>query len=129
MVTCTEIHSPKDRPRDIRNPRHISNRPKYRMSYFGLSIVFVLNIKVRTQKILFCNTALWIKASPRTINVKADPRYNSIISKESEQKMNQHAHSTRDQNTGQFSKRKIKEISAIDPKQGYVFGASLSKKS
>ena len=48
--------------------------------------------------------------------------------KEPERKTNRHAHSTRDQNTGPFFKRKMKEVfPAIDSKQGYL-GPFVQKK-
>ena len=63
------------------------------MSYFGLSIVFVSNFRVLTQKTLICNTVLSIRVSPQTIDVEAAPQCNLMMSKESERKTNRHAHS------------------------------------
>ena len=97
------------------------NLPNYRISYHGLGIVFVSNFRVPTQKTLICNTALSIRASSRTIDVTAAPQCNLMMSKEPERKTIRHVHNTRDQNTGPFSKRKIKDVfSVIDPKQGYL---------
>ena len=78
--------------------------------YFGLSIVFVFNTRVPTQKTLICNIASLVEASPRTIDVNADPQCNPMTCKEPGRKTNRHTHSTHDQNTGLFSKKKIKEV-------------------
>ena len=85
MITRTEIAKRTDRE-TFKIPTH--NPPNYQISYFELSIVFVSNISVSTQKTLICNTALSIRASPRTINVKADPRRNPMMSKEPKRQTN-----------------------------------------
>ena len=127
MITRPEIGF-TERPRDIRNLGQLI-LPTMKIFYFGLSIILVPNIRVPTQKTLICDTALSIRVSPRTIDIKAVPHLNSMMSKEPKRKTNRHAHSTRDQNTGPFSKRKIKEVfSAIDPKQGYL-GPVVQKKA
>ena len=87
----------------------LHNPPNYQILYLP------------TQNILIFDTALSIGVSPQTIDFKTAPHLNSMMLKEPKRKTNQHAHSTHDQNTGPFSKRKIKWVfSAIDHKQGYL---------
>ena len=118
MITRKEIGF-TDRPQDIRNPSYIIlSIIEYCISDLVLFSSQIL-LRVPSLKEFTCNPALSIWAPPQIIDINADPQCKPMMSKELEQKTNRHAHSTRDQNTGPFSERKIKEVfSAIDPKQG-----------
>ena len=103
-IQSKHIHgkSPGDRGYGQTAFEILISKTKYshcRTSYFGLSIVFVLHIRVPTQKTMICNTVLSIGASPRTIDFKASPQFNPMMSQEPERKTNRHAHSTRDHQT------------------------------
>ena len=58
------------------------NPPNYLISYYGLSTFFVSNIRMPTQKPLICNTVLSIRASPQTVDIKAAPQFDLMMSKE-----------------------------------------------
>ena len=127
MITRTEIGF-TDRPRGIRNPKQLILKIiEHRISDLVLFSVRILGCQHK--KTLICDTALSIRVSPRKICIKAAPRLNSMMSKEPKQKTNRHMHSTRDQNTGPFSKRKIKEVFSAIGLNRVVSGPFVQKKA
>ena len=99
---------------------------EYRISDLVLFSFWIL--ECRHKKHWFEIPRYWSGHHHEQSTFRLPPQCNPMMSKEPERKTNRHAHGTRDQNVGLFSKRKIKEVFQQSTLNRFIWDLFVQKK-